>query len=69
MKKYHTGYTAGVYDMFHIGHLNVIANAKSLCEKLIVAVSTDELVKNEKGVVPIHGKLFCQLFDIYFLQV
>lgn len=53
MKKYKIGYTAGVYDMFHIGHLNVIANAKKLCDKLIVAVSTDELVKNEKCVVPI----------------
>lgn len=53
MKKYKIGYTAGVYDMFHIGHLNVIMNAKKLCDKLIVAVSTDELVINEKGVVPI----------------
>lgn len=53
MKKYNVGYTAGVYDMFHIGHLNVIANAKQLCNELIVAVSTDELVKNEKQVTPI----------------
>lgn len=53
MKKYKIGYTAGVYDMFHIGHLNVIANAKKLCDKLIVAVSTDELVRNEKGTIPI----------------
>ncbi|MBQ3134211.1 MAG: adenylyltransferase/cytidyltransferase family protein [Oscillospiraceae bacterium] len=53
MKKYNVGYTAGVYDMFHIGHLNVIRNARQLCDKLIVAVSTDELVTNEKGVVPI----------------
>jgi len=53
MKMYRVGYTAGVYDMFHIGHLNVIRNAKQLCDNLIVAVSTDELVRNEKGVVPI----------------
>ncbi len=53
MKKYKVGYTAGVYDMFHIGHLNVIMNAKKLCEELIVAVSSDDLVKNQKGVVPI----------------
>ena len=51
--KYKIGYTAGVYDMFHIGHLNLIRNAKSLCENLIVAVSTDELVENYKNKTPI----------------
>lgn len=51
--KYKVGYTAGVYDMFHIGHLNVIRNAKALCEHLIVAVSTDELVQNYKNKTPI----------------
>ena len=50
---YKTGYTAGVYDMFHIGHLNVIRNAKALCEHLIVAVSTDELVQSYKHKTPI----------------
>lgn len=47
------GYTAGVYDMFHIGHLNVLKNAKSLCDYLIVAVSTDELVQEYKHKTPI----------------
>lgn len=51
--KYKIGYTAGVYDMFHIGHLNVIRNAKLQCETLIVAVSTDELVQEYKNKTPI----------------
>ena len=38
------GYTSGVYDLFHIGHLNILNNAKSLCDKLIVGVSSDNLV-------------------------
>lgn len=47
------GYTAGVYDMFHIGHLNVIRNAKARCDYLVVAVSTDELVQTYKNKTPI----------------
>lgn len=53
MKKYKRGYTAGVYDMFHVGHLNVIMNAKQYCEYLIVAVSTDEVVLENKHKKPI----------------
>lgn len=53
MKRYKIGYTTGVYDMFHIGHLNVLNNAKKYCEYLIVGVSTDELVREYKGKTPI----------------
>lgn len=47
------GYTSGVYDLFHIGHLNILRNAKSMCDKLIVGVSTDELVQEYKNKRPI----------------
>lgn len=47
------GYTTGVFDLFHIGHLNLLQNAKSQCEKLIVGVTTDELCLQLKGKLPV----------------
>lgn len=46
------GYTTGVFDLFHIGHLNILKQARSMCDKLIVGVSTDELILEYKNKVP-----------------
>lgn len=50
MKK--TVYTSGSWDLFHVGHLNVLEKSKALGDRLVVAVSTDELIKEYKGVAP-----------------
>lgn len=47
------GFTTGVYDLFHIGHLNLLKNAKSLCDRLIVGITTDELLVKYKQKHPI----------------
>lgn len=52
-EKMKVGYTQGVFDMFHIGHLNLLNNARSQCDRLIVGVNSDELVKSYKNKVPV----------------
>ena len=54
------GYTQGTYDMFHIGHLNLLRNAKAQCDFLVVGVNSDELVKQYKGksvIVPLSERM------------
>ena len=53
------GYTTGVYDLFHVGHLNLLKNAKGLCDKLIVGVTVDELVayKGKQAMIPFEDRI------------
>ena len=52
-KKYKVGYTTGVFDLFHIGHLNILRQAKERCEYLVVGVSTDDCVREYKHRMPV----------------
>lgn len=53
------GYTAGVYDLFHIGHLNLLKNAKGFCDKLVVGVTVDDLVayKGKHSMIPFEDRI------------
>jgi glycerol-3-phosphate cytidylyltransferase len=54
------GYASGVFDMFHVGHLNILKRARTSCDRLIVGVATDEYVlglKGEAPVIPIDERL------------
>ena len=53
------GFTSGVFDMFHIGHLNILRMARSMCDRLVVGVTVDDLVlyKEEKAVIPFSERL------------
>ena len=53
------GYTTGVYDLFHVGHLNLLKNAKGMCDKLVVGVTVDELVtyKGKRAMIPYEDRI------------
>ena len=53
------GYTAGVYDLFHVGHLNLLKNAKGMCDKLVVGVTVDDLVtyKGKRATIPFEERI------------
>lgn len=53
MKKYKVGYTVGVFDLFHVGHLNLLERCKAMCDVLIVGVCDDNYVRDVKHKEPV----------------
>ena len=68
------GYTTGVFDLFHIGHVNLLRNAKALCDKLVVGVTVDDLVmyKGKNPVIPYVERIevvkSCRYVDVALPQ-
>ena len=68
------GYTCGVFDLFHVGHLNLLINAKSLCDRLIIGLTTDDAVsyKGTECVIPYEDRyrilMACKYVDIVVPQ-
>lgn len=68
------GYTTGVYDLFHIGHLNLLKNAKGMCDKLVVGVTVDDLVeyKGKRALIPFEDRIeivrSCKYVDVAIPQ-
>ncbi len=68
------GYTSGVFDLFHIGHVNLLRNARAMCDKLVVGVTVDELVlyKGKHAVIPYHDRIevvrSCRYVDVAIPQ-
>lgn len=55
-KKYKIGYTCGVFDLFHVGHLNLLERCKDMCDILIVGICDDDYVRNIKKTEPIFSQ-------------